>query len=263
MGTCVEVVPGDVAVEAELEVAARHRFSVPLKVRLCILKAVCFSLMLKTFSNGGSTVTSVNLLSCVSIPFMVFLISDLNLSNCHCCNYILICYFSAITSCPIHHRHGNYFFFLFATAWFHLKGGVVPSLRLPFSLNSPGLFSCIFWMADLLFIPSAMSRVVPCLPRDILEMWPHHCWASKHNYLMFLRLPPGRSLLFGCVGTYWGPGTGTDPWVKGGDRISQSAAGIQKTFQWYTYHPGTFAILVCVLTSFIMSTVVVKETYLG
>lgn len=175
--------------------------------------------------------------SSISIPFMVFLISDLNLSNCHCCNYILICYFSAITSCPIHHRHGNYFFFLFAAAWFHLKDGGVPSLRLPFSLCSPRLFSCHFWVPDLLLIPSATSWVGLCLPWDVLEMWPHHCWASKHNYLMFLRLPAGRSLLFGCVGTYWGPGTGTDPWVKEGDSISQSAAGIQKIFQWYFYHP--------------------------
>lgn len=175
--------------------------------------------------------------SSVSIPFMVFLISDLNLSNCHCCNYILICYFSAITSCPIHHRHGNYFFFLFAAAWFHLKDGGVPSLRLSFTLCSPRLFSYHFWVPDLLLIPSAMSWAVPCLPRDVLEMWPHHCWASKHNYLMFLQLPAGRSLLFGCVGTYWGPGTGTDPWVKEGGSISQSAAGIQKIFQWCFYHP--------------------------
>lgn len=60
--------------------------------------------------------------SSVSIPFMVFLISDLNLSNCHCCNYILICYFSAITSCPIHHRHGNYFFFPLCSCLVQLKG---------------------------------------------------------------------------------------------------------------------------------------------
>lgn len=62
------------------------------------------------------------------------------------------------------------FFFLFAAAWFNLKDGGVPSLRLSFSLCSPGLFSYHFWVPDLLLIPSAMSWVVLCLPRDVLEM---------------------------------------------------------------------------------------------
>lgn len=192
--------------------------------------------MLKTFCNGGSTVASVNLLEYLypiyGFPNIWPKSLKLSLLQLHPHLLLLRNYFL-----PNPSQTWKLLFFLFAAAWFHLKDGGVPSLRLPFSLCSPRLFSCHFWVPDLLLIPSATSWVGLCLPWDVLEMWPHHCWASKHNYLMFLRLPAGRSLLFGCVGTYWGPGTGTDPWVKEGDSISQSAAGIQKIFQWYFYHP--------------------------
>lgn len=142
MGTCVETAVVDTACGTKLDVAARHQFSAWLKVRLCTLKEVCFSLLLKTSFNGDSTATSVNLFQCISILFKVFLISNLNLSNCHCCNYFLIHYFSPFTSCPIHHEHGNCFIsFLCTTAGLYLKDAVVSQLRLPLSLNNPSSFS--------------------------------------------------------------------------------------------------------------------------
>lgn len=132
----------DTTCGTELDVAARHQSSASLEVRLCTVREVCFSLLLKTFFKGDFTATSVNLFQCISIPFKVFLISNLNLSNCHCCNYFLIRYFSTCTSCPIHHEHGNCFIsFLCTTALLYLKDAVVSQLKLPLSLNNPSSFS--------------------------------------------------------------------------------------------------------------------------
>lgn len=164
MGTCMEVAIADMAFETQLGLSARHHFSVPLKARLCVLRTVCFS-------------------QCISVLFMVSLISYLNLSNCHCCNYILLCYFSTITSCLIHHRHWHYFVsFLFTTIWIHRKDDVVSALRLPFSLSSSNSFSCNFWLADL---PCSTLLVYSWLFRVHLGM----CWRYCLTVLKQAGLP--------------------------------------------------------------------------
>lgn len=173
---------------------------------------------------------------------MVSLISYLNLSNCHCCNYTLVHYFSAITSCPICHRHWNYFIsFLFTTIWIHWKDTVESPLRFPFSLSSPNSFSCNFWPADFTCSSHLMCPWLLCV-----HLWMY--WRYCLTVLKQAGLPhvcyPVRDLFSGCVSAYWGPGRGMDPCVKGGTGMAQHFAACNRdsenishpSFSSYLFH---------------------------